>query len=92
MKLKLIMDISRGNIFYNQVIPEDELWEDTLKRNGLKIIQLHKPSQSIYGEKLNVCIMEVKEVKEGELVIVENGDKTIDEIKTLLKESSISKQ
>ena len=89
MKLKLIMDISRGNIFYNQVIPEDELWEDTLKRNGLKIIQLHKPSQSIYGEKLNVCIMEVKE---GELVIVENGDKTIDEIKTLLKESSISKQ
>lgn len=77
------MDINRGNVFYNQSIPEDESWEDTLKRDGLRIIQLHKPSLSIYGDKLNVCIMEVKENK---LVTVESSDKTINEIKTLLEE------
>ena len=34
------MEIRRGDVFYNQKIPENEIWEDTLKRELLQIVQV----------------------------------------------------
>ena len=34
------MEIRRGDVFYNQKIPKNEVWEDTLKRELLQIMQI----------------------------------------------------
>jgi len=36
----------RGYVFYNQEIPDDEVWEDTLKRENLVITQIGRESEN----------------------------------------------
>lgn len=51
------MKIGRGYIFYNQEIPDDEVWSDTLKRDNLIIIQVGREAESaLYKGKFNVTI------------------------------------
>lgn len=35
-----MIELRRGDVFYNQAIPGDEAWAETLKRTGLTIWQL----------------------------------------------------
>lgn len=51
------MNIGRGCVFYNQEIPDDEIWEDTLKRENLIIVQVGREAESVlYKGKFNVTI------------------------------------
>jgi len=72
------MDIRKGDVYYNCIIPEDETWEETLARPDFKMIQVKKKLEhGIYSVDLAIS-------KEGR-VVAKDGKGTEKEIKHLME-------
>ncbi len=76
------MDLRRGDIYYNQEIPNEESWGDTLKKEDLRIFQLDNPVGIDVLNKFNITMYKPEN---GELVIADSGDLDKEEIKELIK-------
>ena len=76
------MELRKGDVYYNQEIPTEEFWEDTLKRDDLKIFQLNDPVGIDVLDKLNVTMYRPEN---GELAIADSGDLDKKEIKELIR-------
>jgi len=76
------MDLRRGDVYYNEVIPTDEIWEDTLKRSNLQIMQLDLAKGASTYNIFHVLIF----VTDGEkLVLFNASDMDKKEIENYIK-------
>lgn len=84
--IKTERNLDVGDIFYNQKINKNETWKETLKRQGLQIINLEKileGSSSEKGKKYLVNIM--VPIKNGKVLKIEKKSLYEKEIFNLLK-------
>ena len=76
------MKLRKGDIIYNQEIPENEKWEDTLKRNELEIFQVKDEDMLGNGTFDVECYI----VKDGKLIL-KNTRKSVPKNENLVKEN-----
>lgn len=74
-------ELRKGDIYYNQQIPTEELWEDTLKKEDLRIYQLDVP---VGVEVFNMFNVTMYKPENGKLVVVDQGDLSRKEIERVL--------
>jgi hypothetical protein len=70
-------NFGRGYIFYNQDISDDEVWEDTLKRENFNITQIGREVESGKFEVTSFSILNSILVSKNEILTTKEIQKLI---------------
>jgi len=81
------MGIRRGDVYYNQIIPQEEEWEETLKRKDLIVWQIGRQNKN------RDYSVDVFTIKAGKLKLSNTLDLSETKIQTAMsKKIMIKKQ